>query len=71
MRRFVGALSRSHDLHGRADRFRSAIPVELLCGGIPKNDPAFQIGTDDSHRRCIDDRGKRVFSVGFMQNVGR
>jgi len=54
-----------HDLHGRANGFRSAISVELLCCGIPKNDPAFQIGTDDSHRRCVDDRGKRVF--GFLQ----
>ena len=54
-----------HDLHGRADRFRSAISVELLRRGIPKNDPAFQIGTDNSHRRCIDDCGKRVF--GFLQ----
>src|SRR6202040_838276 len=36
-----------HDLHARADRFRSTISVELLRRGIPKNDPAFQIGTDD------------------------
>jgi hypothetical protein len=52
-----------HDLNRRADRFRSAISVELLCCGIPENDPAFEIGTDDAYRRCIDDRGKRVFGL--------
>ena len=39
-----------HDLNSRADRFRSAISVELLCCGIPENDPAFEIGTDDAYR---------------------
>ena len=40
-----------HDLNSRADRFRSAISVELLCCGIPEDDPAFEIGTNDAYRR--------------------
>src|SRR5690242_13943129 len=52
-----------HDLNSCADRFGSAISVELLCCGIPEDDPAFEIGTDDAYRRCIDDRGKRVFGL--------
>ena len=40
---------RGHDLNRRADRFRSAISVEILCCGIPENDPAVEIGTDDAY----------------------
>jgi hypothetical protein len=52
-------------LYAGADRLRSGIAVQLLGRGIPESDPALQIGADDSHRRCIDDRGERVF--GFLQ----